>query len=293
MSLTSGRKQFSKTETFMNFQNVDIKKIKEIREHTLSCAPLIHCITNPISINDCANTVLLTGAKPIMAEHPDEVAGITAIAGALAVNLGNITDARMKSIIIASQAAADKGIPVIIDMVGITCSTLRLNYAHNYLERFRPSIIKGNLAEIKALCNEAFECIGIDAVGDEDVTDSDCSIVCSLAAARHCVVMATGKTDIISDGINVWLIKNGSPKLPLITGTGCMLNVLTASFLPSAAPSDAAVTACIMLGVCGEIAERTAGSLLGSYHIALLDSLSSVTDSDLAQSARVIRSTAR
>ena len=86
MPLTSGRKQFSKTETFMNFQNVDIKKIKEIREHTLSCAPLIHCITNPISINDCANTVLLTGAKPIMAEHPDEVAGITAIAGALAVN---------------------------------------------------------------------------------------------------------------------------------------------------------------------------------------------------------------
>ena len=78
----------------MNFQNVDIKKIKKIREHTLSCAPLIHCITNPISINDCANTVLLTGAKPIMAEHPDEVAGITAIAGALAVNLGNITDAR-------------------------------------------------------------------------------------------------------------------------------------------------------------------------------------------------------
>ena len=36
-------------------------------------APLIHCITNPISINHCANAILALGGRPIMAEHPREV----------------------------------------------------------------------------------------------------------------------------------------------------------------------------------------------------------------------------
>lgn len=268
--------------------------IDAIRSEVAGKAPLIHCITNPISINDCANVVLLTGAKPIMAEHPDEVAEITQIADALAVNLGNITDARLKSIRISAAKAADINIPSIIDMVGITCSSLRLKYARDYLDDFAPSIIKGNMAEIKALCNKEFSSIGIDAVEDEYTGQSECELVASLAASKKCVVMATGKTDIISDGSHIFMIKNGSPKLPLITGTGCMLNVLAASFLPVAAPLDAAVTASLMLGICGEIADNdTCDKGLGSFHIALLDALSAVETSELFSRADVICSTAR
>lgn len=305
-------------ELIINENKIDIDGI---REETASKSPLIHCITNPISINDCANTVLLTGAKPIMAEHPDEAAEITGIADALAVNLGNITDARLKSIRIAADTAAKRNIPSIIDMVGITCSSLRLSYAKRYIDDFTPSIIKGNLAEIKALCDRQFCSIGIDAVSGYNISKEDCELVMSLAASRGCVVMATGQTDLISDGTRVFLIKNGTRKLALITGTGCMLNVLTASFLPAAAsvprtpvdaaasasrtpadadapvsrtPVDAAVTASLMLGICGEIADhRTELMGLGSFHIALLDELSRVTTRDLCESADVICSTAR
>lgn len=297
-------------ELIINENKIDIDGI---REETASKSPLIHCITNPISINDCANTVLLTGAKPIMAEHPDEAAEITGIADALAVNLGNITDARLKSIRIAADTAAKRNIPSIIDMVGITCSSLRLSYAKRYLDDFTPSIIKGNLAEIKALCDRQFCSIGIDAIPDYNISKEDCELVMSLAASRGCIVMATGQTDLISDGARVFLIKNGTRKLSLITGTGCMLNVLTASFLPAAGSSDsgdtashkafvdasdairrapfvdAAVTASLMLGVCGEIADhRTELMGLGSFHIALLDALSRVTTSDLCERADVI-----
>lgn len=268
--------------------------IEKIRSETAALSPLIHCITNPISINDCANTVLLTGAKPVMAEHPDEAAEITGIADVLAVNLGNITDARLKSIRISSAKASERAIPSIIDIVGITCSSMRLNYARQYLADFSPSVIKGNLAEIKALCGKEFSSTGIDAISDGDVSQADCELIAELAASRRCVVMATGKTDIISDGSDIFLIKNGSPKLPLITGTGCMLNVLTACFLAKAAPTDAALTACLMLGICGELADlKTQSAGLGSFHIALLDELSLVTTSVLCERANAIRSTAR
>ena len=114
-------------------------------------APLIHCITNPISINDCANILLAIGARPIMAEHPKEVAEITAIAKALALNLGNITDARMESMQIASHAAHRLHIPAVIDLVGIACSSLRLDYARKLISQYPPAIIKGNISELRTL----------------------------------------------------------------------------------------------------------------------------------------------
>ena len=71
---------------------------------------LIHCITNPISINDCANLILALGAKPIMACHPDEVEAITLNSSALALNLGNFDDIRAKSMMISAKCAKEKGI---------------------------------------------------------------------------------------------------------------------------------------------------------------------------------------
>ena len=99
--------------------------IHDIRKTVKQTQPLIHCITNPISINQCANAILAVGGRPIMAEHPMEVAEITRTAKALMLNLGNITDARMESIRISAKTATENGIPILLDAVGVTCSQLR------------------------------------------------------------------------------------------------------------------------------------------------------------------------
>ena len=105
--------------------------IHDIRKTVKQTQPLIHCITNPISINQCANGILAIGARPMMAEHPKEVSEITRTAQALMLNLGNITDARMESMLISAKTANEMGIPILLDAVGIACSTLRREYVHS------------------------------------------------------------------------------------------------------------------------------------------------------------------
>ena len=127
-----------------------MKKLHEIREAVRHKQPLIHCITNPISINQCANGILAIGARPMMAEHPKEVREITETAGALMLNLGNITDARMESMKISMLTAKEKNLPVMLDAVGIACSKLRRDYIAELLEINIPTVIKGNYSEITA-----------------------------------------------------------------------------------------------------------------------------------------------
>ena len=128
-------------------------KICNIRESVTKKKTLIHCITNPISINQCANAILSIGAKPIMAEHPKEVCEITDTANALMLNIGNITDARMKSIMLSLKTARGKAIPVLLDVVGTACSKFRRKYVLKLLKTYNPSVVKGNYSEIVALHN--------------------------------------------------------------------------------------------------------------------------------------------
>ena len=125
-------------------------KWNDVKGKIDSQSPLIHCITSPIAINDCANAVLALGAKPIMAEHPLEVENITLMSKSLAVSLANITDARAESIMISGKAACKAGISSVIDLVGVTCSKMRADLAKKYITQCRPAVIKGNVSEIKA-----------------------------------------------------------------------------------------------------------------------------------------------
>lgn len=137
-----------------------MKRMQEMRNYIRETQPLIHCITNPISIHDCANVILATGARPIMAEHPKEVEEITAVSSALMLNLGNITDVRMESMRLAlAQANRDK-IPVILDLVGVTCSHLRRRFAESLLEEGQFAVIKGNISEILAVASLPFHGTG-------------------------------------------------------------------------------------------------------------------------------------
>ncbi len=241
--------------------------------------PLIHCITNHISINDCANIILACGGKPIMAEHPAECAEITKASNAFLLNLGSINDTRMKSGLISAQAAREIGIPIIIDLVGVACSKLRLEYSLSFVKRFSPSVIKGNASEIRAFAGLKNSTVGVDA-GIDDEKELDL-ISQGLAKKYSSVIMITGENDYISDGKSTFIIKNGTKMLCDITGTGCMLGSLTALFLTNAPALEACVSATAFMGVCGELSASNKG--IGSFKTALFDSFYTISGTEISK----------
>ena len=263
------------------------KSLGALLEALRSRRPLIHCITNPISINDCANLILAAGGRPIMAEHPKEVAEITATAAALAVNLGNITDVRMESMVLAGQAAREAGVPVVLDCVGVGCSTLRRRYAQDYLTKIQPQVVKGNLSELLCLCGARQHTSGVDADGSDRLEGENLSALQAFSRRQGAVLLASGTVDgVFAPHGRYWEIRNGHPMMGRLTGTGCMLNVLTAAFLAVGEPEEAAVAAAAMLGVCGERAAQKAKGP-GSLRTRLLDAVYALTPEELEREAAV------
>lgn len=275
------------------FKDQMLEEIYQIRSAVQVKAPLIHCITNPISIHDCANVVLAVGGRPMMAEHPAEVEEITVTAGALALNLGNITDARKASILIAGKAAMRRGIPVIMDMVGIGCSHFRKEITEAFLEQRTsgaPLILKGNMSELKALAGGGCIVSGVDVDPKDVLSETNQEEIIQLAKTVAntwgAVVLASGKTDLVTDGREVCLVDNGCEMMGRITGTGCMLNVLTAAYMSVGKPMAAAVTACVVLGISGEMAAGQSRGT-GSFQIAFQDALSCIRDEDIQNHMRI------
>ncbi len=266
------------------------ESLDSLRRRIREEKPLIHCITNPISIHDCANIILAAGARPIMAEHPLEVEEITATARALMLNLGNITDVRMESMERSLRTAKRAGIPVLLDLVGVSCSRLRNDFSRHLLDIGGISIIKGNMSEILTAAGLPSHTSGIDA-GKEDVLNGGNLSRISrafgeLAGQRGCVVMATGPEDLITDGKRTLLVANGTEKLSGITGTGCMLGALTSAFLPGKDAFLAALLGAVLMGTAGELAgERAKGP--GSFQAELLDEIYGLTAGQLAERMRV------
>ncbi len=263
----------------------EVQVINEIRQRVREKQPLIHCITNPISIRDCANAILAVGARPMMAEHPLEAEKVTRSAGAVLLNLGSLTDARMASMRISAAAAKASGIPFVLDLCGAACLDNRRHYAASLMERAMPSVVKGNYSEIKAMYDAAYHSSGVDAQTDLEATEMD-TICAALAERWHTVVLASGKADIITDGETMLHCNNGTPQLACVTGTGCMQGALCAAFLSAADGLSAAAAACGMLGVCGEVAQTPKGS--GSFGVGLMDALSAISDEELEQRLRLV-----
>ena len=280
-----------------------LSQLEPILTYIQQEAPLIHCITNPISINDCANILLAIGARPIMAEHPDEVAEITAIAKGLALNLGNITDARMASMKISAGAAKDKGIPFVLDLVGLSCSRLRQKYAKELLQIAVPDIIKGNISELRTLLGlPTTPGMGVEAGQKEMVTQENAleyaRIFQKQAREYHTLLLATGPIDLVVSSEEAYIIANGSNALASITGTGCMNNVLAGACLAgvhgisSQATNNtlAAILSCLLLGIAGEnIQDIYLNQGPGSFHYSLMDSISQLTPQTIAQQCNITK----
>lgn len=259
-------------------------KIYNIRKNVEKQKPLIHCITNPISINQCANSILSVGAKPIMAEHPKEVCEITNASNALMLNIGNITDARMESIILSLKKAKERNIPVLLDVVGIACSKFRRKYVLKLLKKSTPSVIKGNYSEIAALHNVEYFSPGVDAEPCIDI-DYITKTAKELAIKYQTVILATGRADIVTDGKRIVYVKNGTPQLASVTGTGCILGALCSAFMTSLSPIDAIISACGYFGICGELAKTDKGN--GSFMVNLIDNLSTLNKEQIAKHLNV------
>ena len=260
------------------------KRVSDILSDVRQKQPLIHCITNPISINQCANAILAIGARPMMAEHPKEVSQITQTAQALMLNLGNITDARMESILISAKTAQEEGIPFLLDAVGIACSSLRREYVKNLLNTVTPTVIKGNYSEIQALYRDSYRCTGVDADSGLDIQTMNLAAI-SLARSLGTVILASGKVDIVTDGNRLCHIHNGTPLLSQVTGTGCLQGALCASYLSVKPGIEAVITGSSVLGICGELAQTDRGT--GTFLCHLMDKLSTLTDTEIEQNLKM------
>ena len=280
-----------------------LSQLEPILTYIQQEAPLIHCITNPISINDCANILLAIGARPIMAEHPEEVAEITAIAKGLALNLGNITNARMASMKISAGVAKDKGIPFVLDLVGLSCSRLRQKYAKELLQTAVPDIIKGNISELRTLLGlPTTPGMGVEAGQKEMVTRENAleyaRIFQKQAREYRTLLLATGPIDLVVSSEEAYIIANGSNALASITGTGCMNNVLAGACLAgvhgisSQATNNtlAAILSCLLLGIGGEnIQDIYLNQGPGSFHYSLMDSISKLTSHTIAKQCNITK----
>lgn len=266
----------------------NLRKILSNRDLVREKSPLIHAITNPIAINMVANAILFQGAKAICAEHPDEMEDIVKISDSLSVNLGNITDSRIKSIELAIKFANQKNIPVVIDLVGVGASKLRYDFAKKLLENYKFSLIKGNGSEILAISGEASNAKGID-VGEKDKLRGEniekfIEISKKLCQKYQTSLLITGKTDILLDEDRYFLIENGCENLSKITATGCMLTSLISTFLSVTNPIEASILGLLILEISGEISDREE---LYSFFVNLMDNISIISDDEICKRAKI------
>ncbi len=233
---------------------------KQILGNVGSKAPLVHSITNYVTVNDCANILLACGASPIMADDLGEVEEITSICNALVINIGTLNERTIKAMIKAGRKANELSHVVVLDPVGAGASTLRTSTTLELLRKVRFSVIRGNISEIKTVAQGSGTTKGVDADVSDAVTeenlDEAIAFAKGLAARTGAVIAITGAIDIVADSQRVYIIRNGHPLMSKITGTGCMLTTVIAAFCAAnpGALLDATAAAVSAMGLCGELA---------------------------------------
>jgi hydroxyethylthiazole kinase len=189
--------------------------------------PVVHHLTNWVTIYDCAQIVKVLGASPVMAHAPEEVAEMAQIASALVLNIGTLTEEFVEAMKIAARSANRNGIPIVLDVCGAGATRLRDRKCFELLEAARIGILKGNASEIARLSGADVQTRGVDA---SEVGGDLVGMAQQLARQRQTTVVITGKEDIITDGVKVYLVKNGHPLMTHVVGTGCMAASVIGAF---------------------------------------------------------------
>lgn len=257
--------------------------------------PLVHCITNYVTVNDCANGLLAIGASPIMSDEPQDVADIQRICGGLVLNIGTLNERSIEGMRIAAATAGECGHPIVLDPVGAGASALRTQTAGMLLDSFDVAVVRGNMSEIKALAGAASCTRGVDASPQDAVTEEGLAQAAAFArdfAARTGAVVAiTGAIDVVADAARAFAVRNGTSLMGKMTGAGCVLTCVVGAFA-TANPGDgltAAVAAVAAMGSAGEMAAARMQPVdgNGSFRTYLLDALTNINGEALQAIAKV------
>lgn len=251
--------------------------------------PLIHCINNHVTANDCANMLLACGASPIMADDPDEAAEITAMCDGLVLNLGMPSPRKIEASLRAGMEANGLGHPVILDPVGVGSSAMRRNAARQLLENVRFAAVRANATEIATLVRGTAAHRGVDADMEEAAIGVVAQHARLLSLQTGAAVIVTGDTDIVTDGKALYRVHNGHPMMKTVTGSGCQLSVLLGAYMASNQEQtlQAALAAVCAMGLCGETAYERLGPLDGnaSYRNYIIDAVYHLTPDALEKGA--------
>ncbi|MFZ5449524.1 MAG: hydroxyethylthiazole kinase [Thermodesulfobacteriota bacterium] len=259
-------------------------KVFPLLEKIRSQSPVVHHLTNWVTIYDCAQVVKALGASPVMAHAPEEVEEMARLAAALVLNIGTLTMEMVESMKLAAKSANAKGIPVILDVCGAGATSLRDRKCFELLDEVRIDLIKGNASEVARISGAAVRTKGVDAT--EVALDLE-EVAQSLALRRQCTVAITGPEDLVVDGSRRFVIKNGHPLMSRVVGTGCMAASVMGTF--AAVEPDLAVAAAAGL-VCFNVAAELAAELdpgPGTFKVRLFDCLDGLDEQTLAERRRV------
>lgn len=263
--------------------------------------PLTHCITNSVTINDCANAVLAIGGSPFMAEDAEELEEVVTIADALVINIGKLSKEQIKSMNVSAKVANETGTPIVLDPVGVGVTELRNETTLNLIENYQMTAIRGNISEIKAIAkltgviDENNTAKGVDVNADDIITEENLAangeIIKELAKKLNTTVLASGPIDILSDGETTIAIDNGDDMMPLITGSGCMLSSIVGSCVGGSTPLEGILVAILAMNLAGEKArakvdEKDEGT--GSFRTYLIDYLYKTNAESLVEESNIM-----
>ena len=268
--------------------------MKECMDNVRKNVPLVHNITNYVTVNDVANILLACGGSPIMSDEPEDVEDITSVCGGLNINIGTSHQSSIEGMLLAGKKANELGHPVLLDPVGAGASRLRTDTALRIMKEIKLTVIRGNISEIKTLAYGSGTTKGVDAdVADavtEETLNDAIAFVKNFARKTSCIIAVTGAIDLVSDGEICYVIRNGRPEMGKITGTGCQLSGMMTAYVTAnqEKPLEAAASAVCIMGLAGEIgwSRMQEGDGNATYRNRIIDAVYQMTGEDLEKGAK-------
>lgn len=274
------------------------KKLRpvELWDNVQQKSPLVHCITNYVTVNDVANILLACGGSPVMSDDIEEVEEITSISNALVINIGTLNQRTIQSMLKAGKKANELSHTLVLDPVGAGASSLRTSTTFELLEKLKFTVIRGNISEIKTVALGSGTTKGVDAdVSDTISVDNLPEAIAfaqALSTKTGAIIIITGSIDIVADNTRAYVVHNGHSLMSKVSGTGCMLTAVCAAFCAANPenPLEAAATAVSAMGLCGELAYRKIEETkrgTSSYRTFLIDAMSKLDAQTLREGMKL------
>ena len=257
-----------------------MKTVSDMMQKVRVTCPLVHHITNYVTVNDCANMCICAGGSPVMSDAAEDVPDMVKLASSLVLNIGTLNPRTVESMLIAGKKANELGIPIILDPVGVGATQYRTDTAWNLIDSLKIDVIKGNHGEISVLAGLGGRVRGVDSESGGNEIGEAARI---LAEKTGAIVAATGEVDYVSDGGTITELSNGSPAMGSVSGTGCMLSSVVGAYVGACGVSvDSVVAAISVLNIASEVAVNE-GKVYGpgSFKTKLFDAVYNLSEEDV------------